>query len=78
MKTVVVNSNNKDDAYKATVLLFDAVKVMAINKIGGWQLAESFTDCDQGVFETMYSNGKMWIKAYSICGNHEYSFGEVE
>ncbi|AUS01720.1 hypothetical protein NVP1291O_06 [Vibrio phage 1.291.O._10N.286.55.F6] len=75
METVTVTSNNKDDAYTSTVLLFNNVKQMAMHNIGRWELVESFTSADQEIFETKYSNGKMWIKAYSIFGNHKYSFG---
>jgi hypothetical protein len=78
MKTVTVNSNNKDDAYVATVLLFNNIQQMANHKIGKWELVESFTSVDQEIFETKYSNGKMWIKAVSIEGEHTYSFGSEE
>lgn len=75
MKTVTVNSDNKDDAYTAAVLLFNNVKQMANHNIGKWELVESLTSTDQRIFEAKYSNGKMWIKAHSIWGNHTYSFG---
>ncbi len=76
MKAVTVNSSNKDDLYQTTVLLFNNIGQMCSNNIGGWVLVESFTSVDSEIFETKYSNGKMWIRAYSICGNHTYSYGE--
>lgn len=75
MKTVTVNNDNKDELYQTTVLLFQNIGQMCSVNIGGWKLVESFTSVDQEIFETKYSNGKMWIKAYSICGNHKYSYG---
>lgn len=77
MKTVVVKSTNKDEAYVATVLLFNNIQMMAANNVGSWELVESYTDCENCEFITKYSNGKMWINAYTIDNNHEYSFGEV-
>ena len=76
MNNVIVNSINKDDTYTATVLLFNNVQQMAIHKIGGGKLVEAFTSVDQEEYSTKYSNGKMWIKADSICDNHTYSFGK--
>ena len=78
MKSVKVTSDNKDELYQTTVLLFSNIRQMCSNNIGGWVLVESFTSVDSEIFETKYSNGKMWIKAYSICGNHTYSYGSEQ
>lgn len=75
MKTVTVNSNNKDDAYVATVLLFNNVQKMSLEKIGGWCVKQGYTSNTEQHFITEYTNGKMWIKAVSIEGEHTYSFG---
>ena len=75
MKTVTVNSDNKDDAYTATVLLFNQVKQMSAANIGGWTLGEVYTNNTDRHFITSYTNGKLWVKAVSIEGNHTYSFG---
>ena len=75
MKTVTVSSDNKDDAYTATVLLFNQVKQMSVAKIGGWSLGQVYTSNSEQHFITEYTNGKMWVKAVSIEGNHTYSFG---
>jgi hypothetical protein len=75
MKTVTVNSYNKDDLYQSTVLLFDAIRVMAVNKVGKWEVSESFTDSANKQFKTKYTNGKMWMKAVSSGEYHTYSYG---
>lgn len=76
METVVVTSDNKDDAYVATVLLFNNVKQMSLHKIGGWCLDEVYTNTEENHFITSYTNGKMWIRAESNGDFHTYSFGE--
>lgn len=78
MKTVTVSSDNKDDAYVATVLLFNNVQKMSLSMIGGWNLGEVYTNNEEKHFITSYTNGLMWIKAESIDGNHTYSFGSEE
>jgi hypothetical protein len=75
MKTVTTTSDNKDDAYVATVLLFNQVKQMSAANIGNWQLGEVYTNNTDRHFITSYTNGKLWVKAVSIDGNHTYSFG---
>ena len=75
MKTVTVNSNNKDDAYTATVHYFTAVQSLSRNNIDGWTLGEVYTSNIDQHFITTYTNGKMWVKAVSIEGEHTYSFG---
>ena len=75
MKTVTVNSNNKDEAYITTELLFDNVTRMNFEKIGGWCVKQGYTNNTEQHFITEYTNGKMWIKAVSIEGEHTYSFG---
>ncbi|AUR95830.1 hypothetical protein NVP1213O_54 [Vibrio phage 1.213.O._10N.222.54.F10] len=75
MKTVTVNSDNKDDAYVATVLMFNQVAIMARNKIGGWSLSESYTSFEDKHYITEYTNGKMWINATSVEEKHIYTFG---
>lgn len=76
MKTVTVNSNNKDDAYTATVILFNQAQQMSAANVGGWSLGEVYTSITEQHFITEYTNGKMWVKAVSIEGNHTYSFGD--
>lgn len=78
MKTVIVSSDNKDDAYTATVLLFNQVKQMNSAGVGGWSLGEVYTSNTEQHFITEYTNGKMWVKAVSIKGNHTYTFGLEE
>ena len=78
MKTVTVNSDNKDDAYVATALMFNQVAIMARNKIGGWSLGESYTSVEDKHYITEYTNGKMWINATSVKEKHIYTFGSEE
>jgi hypothetical protein len=75
MKTVTVSNDNKDDAYTATVLLFNQIKQMSLANVGGWGLGEVYTNVKELHFITEYTNGKVWIKAVSIEGHHAYSFG---
>tara|TARA_R110002012_G_scaffold249637_1_gene427251 strand:+ start:1089 stop:1337 length:249 start_codon:yes stop_codon:yes gene_type:complete len=78
MKTVTVTSNNKDDAYTATVLFFKQVAQMSAAKIGNWSLAECYTNNSDQHFITEYTNGKIFVKAVSVNGEHTYSLGEIE
>lgn len=75
MKTVTVNSENKDDAYIATVLLFQNVQSMSAAKVGSWRLGEVYTNNNDQHFITEYTNGRMRIRAESVEGNHTYTFG---
>ena len=76
MKTVIVKSDEKNDAYVATVLLFNQIRIMAQAKLGGWELTRTYTNVDRSEFVTRYSNGKMFIMAESIGDYHTYSFGK--
>lgn len=73
-----VTSEQKDTAYIATVLLFNNVKQMALNKIGGWVLHEAVTDNHRNHYVTEYRNGKMFVRAVSFGSSHVYSFGSAE
>lgn len=73
-----VDSENKDVAYIATVLLFNNVKQMAQRKVGGWKLYSNHTDIANKHYITEYRNGKMFIRAVSYGDAHIYSFGEIE
>lgn len=75
MKTVTVNSDNKDDAYVATIHYFTAVQQMSHDKVGGWCIKQCYTSVTDDHYVTEYTNGKVWIKAVSIEGNHTYCFG---
>lgn len=72
---MIVNSNDKSDAYTLAVLLFNQVRVMAMKKIGGWRLIESFTDTSKKHFITVYTNGEISARAESKSGEHTYTFG---
>ena len=61
------------ECYMSLVLLFNQVSVMAREKVGGWELIESATYNDEGYFLTVYSNGKLTVKAESSNGDHVYS-----
>lgn len=78
LPTVKVNSDNKNETYVATVLLFNNVRQMAMHKIGGWALAESVTDNEGNYFISVYKNGKMHVTAESHGDHHAYSFGAIE
>ena len=75
MKTVTVNSDNKDDAYVATVHFFIAAQHLSRAKLNGWVVKQSYTSVTDKHYITEYTNGKMWVKAVSINDNHTYSFG---
>ena len=77
-KTVTVNSNNKDDAYVATVLLFNNIQIMCNAMLDGWTLKETYTDTSRGEYITAYTNGKMFIRAISVGSHHTYTFGPEE
>ena len=76
MKAVTVTSNKKDELYQTTVILFNNIRQMCLANIGEWTLGEVYTSVTEQHFITEYTNGKMWIKAESIKGNHTYSYGE--
>ncbi|EHV5556828.1 hypothetical protein K0W35_003508 [Vibrio parahaemolyticus] len=73
-----VSSENKDTAYTATQLLFDNVRLMALEKVGGWELHETLTDSTNRHYITEYRDGKMFVRAVSYGDSHIYSFGEIE
>lgn len=72
IKRSKIKSNNSD-CYTALAILFSQVSVMAVNKIGGWELVESATYCDEGYYLTVFSNGKLTVKAESKNGDHTCS-----
>ncbi|EQB7930169.1 hypothetical protein ACYUFO_003499 [Vibrio parahaemolyticus] len=72
-----VSSENKDTAYAATVLFFNSVASMALQKVGGWELYETMTDDKRSHHITEYRNGKMFVRAVSYGDSHIYSFGEI-
>ncbi|EXJ28748.1 hypothetical protein [Vibrio parahaemolyticus] len=78
MKKHEVSSENKDTAYTATQLLFDNVRLMALEKVGGWELYEAMTDSKRSHYITEYRNGKMFVRAVSYGDSHIYSFGEIK
>lgn len=78
MKTVTVTSDNKDDAYTATVLLFNSARQMSLANVGNWSLGEVYTNNAEQHFITEYTNGKMKIRAESIKGHHTYKFEPVD
>lgn len=61
------------ECYISLCLLFDQVSIMAMNKVGGWELIESSTLHDEGYILTSYSNGKFVVKEESSGGDHVYS-----
>lgn len=61
------------ECYISLCLLFDQVSIMAMNKVGGWELIESSTFHDEGYILTVYSNGKFIVSAESSDGDHVYS-----
>lgn len=73
-----VSSENKDTAYTATQLLFYNVRLMALEKVGNWELCETMTDSTNGHYITEYRDGKMFVRAVSYGNSHIYSFGEIE
>lgn len=76
MQTITVNSGNKDDAYIATVLLFNSIQQLCNSGLGDWVIKEAYTNVSDGVYITAYTNGKMFIKAYSAGFHHTYTFGK--
>lgn len=78
LPTVKVSTNDKNETYVATVLLFNNVRQMAMHNIGGWELAESITDNKGSYFVSVYTNGKMYVTAESHGDHHVYSFGEIK
>ncbi|HBH7874742.1 hypothetical protein HJ024_00530 [Vibrio parahaemolyticus] len=78
MKNHEVSSENKDTAYTATVLFFNSVARMALEKVGGWELYETLTDNERSHYITEYRNGKMFVRAVSYGNSHIYTFGEIE
>ncbi len=73
-----VSSENKDTAYTATLLLFYNVRIMALEKVGGWELHKSITDIHRNYYVTEYRNGKFFIRCVSHGNSHIYTFGEIE
>ncbi|EPW4494034.1 hypothetical protein ACWLPO_004069 [Vibrio parahaemolyticus] len=78
MKTHEVTSENQDTAYTATVLFFNSVARMALQKVGDWELYEAMTDDKRSHYITEYRNGKMFVRAVSYRDSHIYSFGEIK
>ncbi|MFZ3398540.1 hypothetical protein LCS82_13930 [Vibrio harveyi] len=78
MKKHEVTSEKKDTAYIATQNLFYNVRLMALEKVGGWELHEAMTDSERSYYITEYRDGKMFVRAVSRGDSHIYSFGEIE
>ena len=78
MEKQSISSDSGNPLYEVIAALFVTVQQLSNNGLCGWVFDGSYTNHQDEHFVTIYTNGKVSIKAESVDGVHTYTYGPVE